>query len=124
MADDEKSWKSKTSALWQDGKVTIAWFAVFVAYVGFRIANISSPEITNAFVTITGIFVGTLGVSQSKKKAEDVARVEKKADDAVAIAGHAVEAATGEIPPIISDKDTGELRAQKPPRIANGGKDG
>lgn len=82
---------------WQDGKVTIAWIVILVAYVGFRIANINAPEITNAFVTITGIFVGTLGVQQSKKKAEETARVERKADEAVTIAGHAVEAATGPI---------------------------
>lgn len=119
----EKPWRAKAQSFWQDGKLTIAWLVVFAAYLGFRIANITAPELTNAFVTITGIFVGTLGVSQSKKKAEDTARVERKADDAVAIAGHAVEAATGEMPPIIADPHTGELKPQAPPQIFKGDKD-
>lgn len=109
-------WKS----LWQDSKLTIVWLLVFGAYVGFRLADISDPNLTNAFVTITGIFVGTLGIQQSKKKAEDTARVERKVDDAVAIAGHAVEAVTGEMPPVVTDPKTGELRHQEPPRIAKG----
>lgn len=119
----EKDWRAKATTFWQDGKLTIAWLAVFAAYLGFRIADITAPELTNAFVTITGIFVGTLGVSQSKKKAEEAARVEHKADQAVAIAGQAVEAATGEMPPIIKDPHTGDLRAQQPPRISKGDKD-
>lgn len=113
--------KAKVGGFWQDGKLTITWLLVFAAYVGFRLVDISDPNLTNAFVTVTGIFVGTLGIQQSKKKAEDTARVEKKADEAVAIAGHAVEAATGELPPIVADPKTGELKAQEKPRIAREG---
>ena len=61
---DESQWQNWAS----DGRLaTGGWFAVFCAYIGFRLAKIDAPELTNAFVTITGIWVGNLGITQSKK---------------------------------------------------------
>lgn len=69
--DRDSSWQNWAA----DGRLaTGAWFIVFCAYLGFRLANIDAPELTNAFVTITGIWVGNLGIAQSKK----VSRVEEK----------------------------------------------
>ena len=76
MADTTGETHSRWQRWLNDGRIaTVAWFLVFIAYVGFRVANVNAPEITNAFVTITGIWVGNLGIAQGKK----VAKVEEKA---------------------------------------------
>lgn len=78
--DDGSRWQGMA----QDGRLaTGAWAFTFLAYLGFRVAKIDAPELTNAFVTITGIWVGNLGIAQSKKTAriqEHAAIVEEKVD--------------------------------------------
>ena len=75
----KRSYDGDHSSEWQrwssDGRLaTIAWFFVFLAYIGFRLAKIDAPELTNTFVTITGIWVGNLGIAQSKKVSREVER--------------------------------------------------
>lgn len=63
-----------------ENKITLAWFLCLIAYVSFRFANINAPELTNAFVTITGIFVGNLGIKKTRESAERSALIEEKLD--------------------------------------------
>lgn len=72
-----KSKNNEESSTWQDwssdGRLaTVAWFFTFVAYSVFRLANVDAPELTNVFVTVTGIWVGNLGISQSKRISNEV----------------------------------------------------
>lgn len=113
----------KIQKLLQTNKITLVWLLVTAIYLGLKLSHTDAPEFTNVFVTVTGIFVGDLGIKQTRKKSEESARVEQKADSAIVIAGHAVEAATGEIPPIITDPHTGQLKPQQPPKIFKGDKD-
>lgn len=105
MAAEKDGWQ----AWLQNGRLsTVAWVLVFITYIVFRIMNISDPAMTNAFVTVTGVWVGNLGIAQSKKQS----RVEEKADHAVTVAESAQETATGSIPVL---KEDGTV--QEPPRI-------
>lgn len=78
----KKKGEENSESQWQnwaaDGRLaTGGWFVVFCAYIGFRLAKIDAPELTNAFVTVTGIWVGNLGVAQSKKVTKMERNVEK-----------------------------------------------
>jgi hypothetical protein len=68
----------------QNGRLaTVVWGIIFMTYVGFRLAKVDAPELTNAFVTMTGIWVGNLGISQGKRSAKTEARAirtEEKVD--------------------------------------------
>lgn len=63
-----------------ENKITLAWFLCLIAYMACRFADINAPELTNAFVTITGIFVGNLGIKKTRESAEKSALIEKKLD--------------------------------------------
>jgi hypothetical protein len=93
----------------QNGRLaTAAWLLVFAAYLGFRLANITAPELTNAFVTLTGIWIGNLGIAQSKKQTQVV----QKVDDAVALVDHAVEkvdVAVTKVDDVVERVETGAI---------------
>lgn len=55
---------------------TIAWFVVLVTYCTFRAFGIEDPLLGQAFLLLTGAWVGNLTLAQGKK----AAHVEEKVD--------------------------------------------
>lgn len=64
---------------------TIAWAVVLVVYCTFRAFKIEDPLLGQAFLLLTGAWVGTLTLAQGRKTAEaeeKAAKAEKKAEAA------------------------------------------
>lgn len=64
---------------------TIAWGVVLVIYCTFRAFKIEDPLLGQAFLLLTGAWVGTLTLAQGRKTAEaeeKAAKAEKKAEAA------------------------------------------
>jgi hypothetical protein len=55
---------------------TIAWFVVLIIYCVFRAVGIEDPLLGQAFLLLTGAWVGNLTLAQGKKQA----RAEEKAE--------------------------------------------
>lgn len=76
-----KDWFSRSMA---NGLVaTIAWGLVLVIYCTFRAFKIEDPLLGQAFLLLTGAWVGTLTIAQGKKTAkveEKVERLEKEVE--------------------------------------------
>lgn len=49
---------------------TIAWFLVLIIYCTFRAFKIEDPVIGQAFLLLTGLWVGNLTLAQGKKNAK------------------------------------------------------
>jgi len=49
---------------------TIAWFVVFVVYCVFRAFGVEDPLLGQAFLLLTGAWVGNLTIAQGKKSAK------------------------------------------------------
>jgi len=63
---------------------TIAWGIVLIAYCTFRAFGIEDPLLGQAFLLLTGAWVGNLTIAQSKKQAaveEKVNRLEREVGD-------------------------------------------
>lgn len=61
---------------------TVAWFVVLVIYCVFRAFGIEDPLLGQAFLLLTGAWVGNLTLAQGKKHAkveEEVERLKKVA---------------------------------------------
>lgn len=56
---------------------TVAWFVVLVIYCTFRAFKIEDPLLGQAFLLLTGAWVGNLTLAQGKKQAKVEAKVEK-----------------------------------------------
>lgn len=56
---------------------TVAWFAVLIIYCVFRAFGIEDPLLGQAFLLLTGAWVGNLTLAQGKKTAKVEAQVEK-----------------------------------------------
>lgn len=86
MASDGPS-KSKFAQWTENGVLaTAGWIMVLGVYIGFRSFGIQDPIIGQAFLLVTGLWVGNLTIAQSKRNVvvEDTAkRAEAKADDAL-----------------------------------------
>lgn len=63
---------------------TVAWFIMLVAYITLRAFGIEDPLLGQAFLLLTGAWVGNLTIAQGRKTAE----IEEKADRAEKIATH------------------------------------
>ena len=59
---------------------TMAWFLVLIIYVVFRANDIEDPALGQAFLVLTGAWVGVLTLAQGKKQAkvEDTATEAKE----------------------------------------------
>lgn len=49
---------------------TVAWFVVLIIYCGFRAFGIEDPLLGQAFLLLTGAWVGNLTLAQGKKNAK------------------------------------------------------
>lgn len=56
---------------------TIAWFIVLVLYSVFQSLHVDAPGLNQAFLLLTGGWVGMLTLAQSKKNAETAEDVDK-----------------------------------------------
>lgn len=59
---------------------TIAWVVVLIAYCVFRAFGIEDPLLGQAFLLITGAWVGNLTLAQGKKTAKVEEKVQKLAE--------------------------------------------
>lgn len=57
---------------------TIAWFILLVIYCTFKAKGIEDPTLGNAFILVTGAWVGMLTLAQGRKNA----KTEEKAEEA------------------------------------------
>lgn len=69
----------------QNGRFTaLVWALVFVVFIMFRIFNIDDGgAVTNAFVAMTGILVGNLGIAQGRRSAKTETDIEKLKETAI-----------------------------------------
>jgi hypothetical protein len=56
---------------------TIAWFIVLILYCAFQALHVDAPGLNQAFLLLTGGWVGMLTLAQSKKNAETQGDVDK-----------------------------------------------
>lgn len=56
---------------------TVAWFVVLIIYCAFRAFGIEDPLLGQAFLLLTGAWVGNLTLAQGKKNAKVEYDVEK-----------------------------------------------
>lgn len=73
-------------ALWmRNGRLSfLTWLIVLFAYIGFRLAGIEDPAITNTLIALTGVLVGNLGIAQGQRVAKQEQRAKstaRKVDD-------------------------------------------
>lgn len=73
-----------TFDIWfRSGRAAIlAWAVLFVIYITCKLLKIDAEEITNAFVAVTGLVIGNLGMSQGRKSiqvSEDVDKLKEVA---------------------------------------------
>jgi hypothetical protein len=63
----------------QNGRFTaLVWAVVFVVFITFRVLRIDDGgAVTNAFVAMTGILVGNLGIAQGRRSARSEEDIEK-----------------------------------------------
>jgi hypothetical protein len=66
----------------------VVWLLTLITYIGFRLAKVDAPELFNAFVGLTGIWLSQLGLAQGRK----VARVEQKVEAIAAKQEHTDDA--------------------------------
>lgn len=70
-----KDWFSRSMA---NGLIsTIAWTLVLIIYCTFRAFKIEDPLLGQAFLLLTGAWVGTLTIAQGKKNQQTEQKVEK-----------------------------------------------
>lgn len=58
---------------------TVGWFIILIVYCTFRAFKIEDPFLGQAFLLLTGLWVGNLTLAQGKKQA----KTEEKAEQAV-----------------------------------------
>lgn len=63
---------------------TIAWGVVLVIYVTFRAFKIEDPLLGQAFLLLTGAWVGSLTLAQGRKTAEAEQKATEAKEDAAA----------------------------------------
>lgn len=81
----------------QNGRLSfVVWVLMLCAYIGTLFAKIDAPHLTDAFVAITGVLVGNLGLTQSKKVAHAAENAEKAAVEA-AIVSEKVDRLTADV---------------------------
>lgn len=69
----------------QNGRfAALIWAAVFIVFITFRVLHIDDGgAVTNAFVAMTGILVGNLGIAQGKRSAKTETDVERLKETAI-----------------------------------------
>lgn len=75
---------------------TVAWFVVLVIYCIFKAVGIDDPLLGQAFLLLTGAWVGNLTLAQSKKQAkveENAAEAKIAAEDVERIVEKLVQGA-------------------------------
>ena len=63
---------------------TVGWFLTLIIYCTFRAFEIEDPFLGQAFLLLTGLWVGNLTLAQGKKQAkteEKADRAERKVDE-------------------------------------------
>ncbi|QHB37455.1 membrane protein [Mycobacterium phage Leopard] len=81
---DNDSWFNRSMS---NGLIaTAAWFVLFIVYCVFQALKIEAPALNQAFLLLTGGWVGMLTLAQSRKQAkteEKAERAEEKVNELI-----------------------------------------